>query len=60
VDEEDRSKTTFITPWGTYDYVCMPFRLKNASATFDREMDHVFKDLIRKFMADYQDDLTMH
>jgi hypothetical protein len=60
VAEEDRSKTTFITPWGTYAYVCMPFGLKNAGATFQREMDHAFKDLIGKFMADYQDDLTVH
>jgi hypothetical protein len=60
VAEEDRPKTTFVTPWGTYSYVCMPFGLKNVGATFQREMDHAFNDLIGKFMADYQDDLTVH
>jgi hypothetical protein len=38
----------------------MPFGLKNAGATFQRAMDHAFKDLIGKFMADYQDDLIVH
>jgi hypothetical protein len=34
--------------------------LKNIGTTFQREMDHAFKDLIGKFMADYQDDFTIH
>jgi hypothetical protein len=34
MEEEDRSKTTFITPWGTYAYVRMSFGLKNTDATF--------------------------
>jgi hypothetical protein len=38
----------------------IPFGLKNAGATFQRAMDHAFKDLIGKFMEDYQDDLTVH
>jgi hypothetical protein len=38
----------------------MPFGLKNVGETFQREMDHAFKYLIGKFMADYQDDLTIH
>jgi hypothetical protein len=53
-------KIAFVTPWDTYAYVHMPFGLKNARETFQREMDHTFQDLIGKFMADYQDDLTIH
>jgi hypothetical protein len=60
VVEEDREKTTFITPWETYAYARMPFGLKNAGATFQRAMDHAFEGLIGKFMVDYQDDLTVH
>jgi hypothetical protein len=53
-------KTAFVTPWGTYAYICMPFGLKNVGATFQRAMDHDFNDLIGNFMEDYQDDLTIH
>jgi hypothetical protein len=60
VAEEDKPKTAFITPWGTYAYVHMPFGLKNFVATFQIAMDHAFNDLIGKFMEDYQDDLTVH
>jgi hypothetical protein len=60
VDEEYRENKTFITLWDTYAYARMPFGLKNARATFQRAMDPTFKGLIGKFMADYQDDLTVH
>jgi hypothetical protein len=60
VFEEDRAKTTFITPWETYAYARMPFGLKNARATFQRAMDHAFNGMIGKFMVEYQYDLTKH
>jgi len=60
VFEEDWPKMDFIAPWGTQSYVWMPFRIKNADATFQRVMDHAFKDIIGKFMVDYQDDLKIH
>jgi hypothetical protein len=60
VVEEDKEKTTFITPWETYAYVRIPFGLKNEGATFQRDMDHDFEGFIGKFMVDYQDDLTIH
>jgi len=31
---EDREKTAFITPWGTFCYRVMPFGLINAGATY--------------------------
>jgi hypothetical protein len=38
----------------------MPFGLKNAGVTFQRDIDHALKYLIKQFMVDYQDDLTIH
>eukprot|EP00253_Pinus_taeda_P034561 PITA_34561 len=42
VHEDDRDKTTFTTPWGTFHYAKMPFGLKNAGDTFQRAMDVAF------------------
>lgn len=60
IAEKDRPKTTFVTPWGTYAYIRMPFGLKNAGATFQRAMDRGFRDFVGKFVVDYQDDLTVY
>jgi hypothetical protein len=39
---DDREKTTFTTPWGTFMYAKMPFGLMNAGDTFQRVMDIEF------------------
>jgi hypothetical protein len=36
--EPDQIKTSFITPYGAYYYVTMPFGLKNVGATYHRTM----------------------
>lgn len=57
VKEEDRLKTAFTTPWGTYMFLRMPFGLLNVGSTFQRAVDFTFRDLIGKIMKVYQDDL---
>jgi hypothetical protein len=57
--EEDRHKTTFTTPWGTFEYLRMPFGLSNVGATFQRAMDYAFRGPIVKLIEIYQDDLTV-
>ena len=58
IQKKDKHKTTFTTPWGTFEYLRMPFGLLNARATFQRAMDYAFKELIGKIIEIYQDDLT--
>ena len=36
--ESDQLATSFITPFGSYCYVSMPFGLKNAGATYQQCM----------------------
>ena len=55
MNPQDIPKTAVTTPFGLYEYVYMPFGLRNASATFQRHMDSIFKDLDCVFI--YVDDL---
>ena len=48
LDEEDREKTAFITPWGNFCYRVMPFGLKNAGATYQRAMIALFCDMMHQ------------
>jgi hypothetical protein len=57
--ESDQLTTSFITPFGMYCYVTMPFGLRNAGATYQRCMQHVFGDHIRQTVEAYVDDIVM-
>ena len=45
VAEEDIAKTAITTPFGTFEFLRMPFGLKNAGQTFQRMMDEILSDL---------------
>lgn len=53
VNHEDCMKILFTMKWGTYAYGRILFGLVNARATFQREMDTTFKDLIGKCIIIY-------
>ena len=40
---DDQERIAFVIPIGNYHYKVMPFRLKNASATYQRMMTRMFK-----------------
>ena len=44
--ESDQVVTSFITPYGLYCYITMPFGLKNTGATYQRCMQRCFTDQI--------------
>jgi len=55
------SKTSFRCPGalGTYEWVVMPFSLKNSGATYQRAINSTFHDFIDKFMQIYIDDIVV-
>jgi hypothetical protein len=58
---EDVHKTAFTVPGavGLFEYVVMTFRLKNASATYQRAMNYIFQDLIGKLVEIYINDVVV-
>src|SRR5688572_2631262 len=57
--ESDQLATSFITPFGMYCYVTMPFGLRNAGATYERCMNHVFGEHIGRKVEAYVDDIVV-
>ena len=57
--EEDQEKTAFITSQGPYCYKVMPFRLKNAGATYQRLVNKMFSKQIGRNMEVYTDDMLV-
>jgi hypothetical protein len=57
--ESDQLTTSFITPFGMYCYVTMPFGLRNAGVTYQRCMNHVFGEHIGRTVEAYVDDIVV-
>jgi hypothetical protein len=57
--ESDQLVTSFITPFGMYCYVTMPFGLRNTGATYQRCMQHVFGEHIGPTVEAYVDDIVV-
>jgi len=56
---KDAEKTAFVTTFGAWEYVKMPFGLKNAPATFQRTMDAVLAGLKWQCCLVYIDDILI-
>jgi hypothetical protein len=57
--ESDQLATSFITPFGMYCYITMPFGLRNVGATYQRCMNHVFREHIGRTVEAYVDDIVV-
>ena len=57
--ESNQLVTSFITPFGSFCYVTIPFGLKNAGATYHHCMLKCFGDLIGQTVEAYVDDIVV-
>ncbi|KAI0998222.1 hypothetical protein K3495_g9972 [Podosphaera aphanis] len=55
---DDCEKTAFVTPFGVYEWLVMPFGLCNAPATFQSFMEEVLEPF-RSFVAGLLDDVAV-
>ena len=57
VHPSDVSKTAVVTPFGLFEFLHMPFGLKNAAQSFQRLMDSALRDM--PFLFVYLDDVLV-
>lgn len=57
VSPEDIPKTAVITPFGLFEYLMMPFGLRNAAQSFQRHIDTVLRDC--DYARPYLDDILI-
>jgi hypothetical protein len=58
INDHDRYKTAFTTPFGHYEWNVMPFGLKNAPSEFQNIMNDIFNPFIH-FTIVYIDDVLI-
>lgn len=59
MEPESIPKTAFVTSAGLFEFLRLPFGLKNAAASFQRMMEHVLRDLRGKCCLIYIDDVVI-
>ena len=53
ISQDDIPKTAFCTPWGKFEFVVMPFGLRNGPAIFQRLMDSILeKEICQVYIDD--------
>lgn len=59
MDSKSIEKTAFTVNNGHYEYLRMPFGLKNAPSTFQRVMDNILREYLHQFTFVYMDDIVI-
>ncbi|KAH6597042.1 hypothetical protein BASA50_004801 [Batrachochytrium salamandrivorans] len=60
IKEGNEPKTSFITKYGQFEFLVMPFGLANAPAQFQRMMNALFRDVVGKHVLVYLDDIVIY
>ena len=60
ISEHCRHLTAFATPWTLYEWVRIPFGLRNAPPVFQRYINRLLGDLKGKICDPYLDDILIH
>jgi hypothetical protein len=57
MSNKNKEMTTFVTPWETFSYNVMSFRLKNIGATYQRAVVTLFHNMMYIKIEVYVDDM---
>ena len=60
MDAKSRKFTAFLCEYGLFEWTRMPMGHKNSAATFQRAMNHIFRDQIGRFLHIYMDDFIVY